>query len=165
MILNTLLGKKEKNEKGKKPVEGAGDSRDEAVEKKTKKTPRLSSKKRGSKRIVHTKRSFHRQKPRENEELVYVYDILKRPVITEKAAALSEKRVYTFLVSQSATKHTIARAIESRFKVTPCKICVINRPRKAKRIRIAGRERQFGSSTRRKRAYVYLKEGDTIQLS
>ncbi|MEN9614280.1 MAG: ribosomal subunit protein large subunit ribosomal protein [Candidatus Parcubacteria bacterium] len=84
-------------------------------------------------------------------------DVILRPRITEKAAALSEKKVFTFEVSESATKKQIAQAIIAQYKVTPVKIATVrNSGKKLFRKGIVG----FSAGV--KKAYVYLKEGDTI---
>ncbi len=84
-------------------------------------------------------------------------DVILRPRITEKAAGLSEKKVFTFEVSESATKKQIAQAIVAQYKVTPVKIATVrNYGKKLFRKGIVG----FSAGV--KKAYVYLKEGDTI---
>lgn len=124
--------------------------------------------KRRSNRTVHTKRSFHRKVRSEEEEAagrVNVYDVIEQPVITEKAANQSENRVYAFLVRDSANKHTVADAIEVLYGVRPTKVRIAKRPSKKKRIRIPGREREHGMTAQKKKAYVFLREGDTIKLT
>lgn len=84
-------------------------------------------------------------------------DVILRPRITEKAAGLSEKKVFTFEVTESATKKQIAQAIIAQYKVTPVKIATVrNYGKKLFRKGIVG----FSAGV--KKAYVYLKEGDTI---
>ena len=136
--------------------------------KQDKKNVALGRKKRTrSNRVVHTKRSFHRRGRQEDEEVrrVNVYDIIERPVITEKAANQSENRVYTFLVRGSANKHTVADAVEVLYGVRPTKVRIAKRPSKRKRIRLPGREREYGMTAQKKKAYVFLREGDTIKLT
>lgn len=87
--------------------------------------------------------------------------VLVAPRITEKAMKLGEKNVYTFEVARSATKHEVRDAVKKFFGVTPVSVNIVNKA-----------PRQFkSSSTRRvktehgiKKAYVYLKKGDTISL-
>ena len=45
------------------------------------------------------------------------YEIIKRPIITEKTTKLAETGVYTFEVDKKANKIEIANAIEEIFKV------------------------------------------------
>ena len=120
--------------------------------------------KKRSNRVMHTKRSFHR-KERNDADRVNVYDVIERPVVTEKAANQSERRIYTFLVHGSANKHTVADAVEVLYGVRPKKIRIAKRPPKRKRIRISGKEREYGMTAQKKKAYVFLREGDTIKLT
>ena len=85
------------------------------------------------------------------------YDIIKRPIITEKSALLAEKAVYTFEVAKDANKIEIAKAVEKAFKVTVEKVTVVNVLPKAKRV---GQHAGFKSAY--KKAYVTLKAGDKI---
>ena len=84
------------------------------------------------------------------------------PRITEKAAGLSGKSVYTFNIPLSATKRDVALAIKAEYKVTPLKINIVRTP--ASRVRLRTR-RGFGTTTRSKKAYVFLKKGDRIEFS
>ena len=123
-----------------------------------------SSKKTRSNRVVHTKRSWNK-KSVDAKELVHVYDYLKKPIITEKTAAATEKGIYTFRVDHRATKHDIMNAIEARYNIVPEKVRIAKVASKPKRVRIPGQERSIGYTTGGKKAYVYLKKGDTIQLT
>ena len=132
---------------------------------KTNKAFDLKSRKNRTRRTVHTKRPFHRKQKQDVKTMVNVYDLIERPVVTEKVAALSEKRTYAFFIRPSATKHTVADAVEALYGVRPIKVRITKNAPKKKRIRIAGREREFGVTARRKKAYVFLKEGDSIRLT
>jgi large subunit ribosomal protein L23 len=85
--------------------------------------------------------------------------VILRPHITEKAGLLSTKNVYTFEVSPRATKITIAKAIESIFKVVPVKVAVVTV--RAEKIVFRGKR---GTTSGGKKAYVTLKEGDKIDF-
>ena len=61
------------------------------------------------------------------------YDIIKRPVITEKSMALTQDRKYTFLVAKDANKIVIGKAVEEIFGVKVAKVNTINMDGKAKR--------------------------------
>ncbi len=88
-------------------------------------------------------------------------NVLLRPRITEKAVAGSERRVYTFEVHQSATKYQIRDAVIALFKVTPVKVNIVKKSPRQFMSRNKGRViKQAGL----KKAYVYLREGDTINL-
>jgi large subunit ribosomal protein L23 len=63
-----------------------------------------------------------------------VYDIIIKPVITEKSmAGLSEKK-YTFYVAPDANKTEIKKAVEEIFKVTVSQVRTIKLPGKWKRM-------------------------------
>ena len=61
------------------------------------------------------------------------YDIIKRPVITEKSMALTQDRKYTFLVAKDANKIQIGKAVEEIFGVKVAKVNTINMQGKQKR--------------------------------
>lgn len=85
--------------------------------------------------------------------------IIKRPHITEKSTTLSEGRAYTFVVDARANKKEIEEAVKEVYKVTPVKVRVMNVSGKTTRRRgIKGRTASF------KKAIVFLKEGDSIEL-
>lgn len=89
-------------------------------------------------------------------------DVLMRPRVTEKAADLSSSNVYTFDVRPSATKKEISDAIKALYKVTPIKVNVVNTP--AKRVSIRNR-RGFGKTSASRKAYVFLKKGEQINIA
>lgn len=88
--------------------------------------------------------------------------ILTSPRITEKGAYLAASGVYVFNVSRDANKAEIAEAIRGIFKVTPRKVTVVTVPRKTVRTRNTN---QPGKTRGGKKAYVYLKKGDTIEIA
>lgn len=88
-------------------------------------------------------------------------DVILRPRITEKAGIANEAlNVYTFEVSKNATKKTVAHAVKSLYKVTPLKIRTINLPRKEVFTR-----GHFGHQPAVKKALVFLKKGDKIDIA
>ncbi len=88
--------------------------------------------------------------------------VLMRPRITEKASMHQAIGVYTFNVAESATKTQIAEAVRAAYKVTPRAVRIVSVPSKTKRNMRTGRT---GVKTGGKKAYVYLKKGETITLS
>jgi len=88
--------------------------------------------------------------------------ILKGPRITEKASYLAQDNCYVFDVTSAANKGSVAAAIRAVYKVTPRKVTVVRTPRKRVMTRGTNRAGQTASG---KKAYVYLKKGDTIELS
>ena len=87
--------------------------------------------------------------------------IIISPRITEKGAYLAEQSCYVFNVSSRANKGEIAAAVKEIFKVTPRKVTIINTQPKMKITRGTNRK---GQSAMRKKAYVYLQKGQTIEL-
>ena len=86
--------------------------------------------------------------------------ILIRPRITEKATDLStNNNAYVFNVLKSATKKSIAKAVEVAYKVKPLKVAVVAIPRK--QVTVRGKRGVTGGG---KKAYVYLKQGDKIEV-
>jgi len=88
--------------------------------------------------------------------------VLKNPRITEKASVHQSIGVYTFDVETSATKTQIAEAIRAVYKVTPRKIRIVQVPLKRTRSIRTGRA---GVKIGGKKAYVYLKNGETITIA
>jgi large subunit ribosomal protein L23 len=91
-----------------------------------------------------------------------VAHVLKNPRITEKAGMHQSIGVYTFDVAQSATKPQIAQAMRDVYKVSPRKIAIITVPSKQTRSMRSG---QRGMKAGGKKAYVYLKKGETITIA
>lgn len=88
--------------------------------------------------------------------------VIRRPRLTEKAANLSSLNVYTFDIAQGATKHDVLRAVVGLYKVTPVKVHVVNTKGKSVSLRT---RRGTGTTNRLRKAYVYLKKGDTIDFA
>ena len=88
------------------------------------------------------------------------YDLIKKPVITEKATMASEAGAVVFEVAMSATKPQIKEAVESVFGVKVTAVNTVVTKGKVKKFR--GRP---GERSDRKKAYVTLAEGNTIDVS
>lgn len=88
--------------------------------------------------------------------------ILLAPRITEKGAYLNEAGVYVFNVAISANKKEIADAVRAMFKVTPRAVRIAAVPRKKVMTRGSNR---VGQTAGGKKAYVFLKQGDKIDLA
>jgi len=87
--------------------------------------------------------------------------VLVKPRLTEKAVADSERNVYTFVVSKTASKRDIVDAVRAFYQVTPRKVNTSKSDPRRYRSRVKGRVvREAGL----KKAYVYLKPGDSITL-
>lgn len=86
-------------------------------------------------------------------------DLVRRPIVTEKATMLLENNQYTFEVDPRATKPEIKAAIEDLFEVQVLGVNTQNPPRKKRRIgRFLGHRAQY------KRAIVTLAPGNSITL-
>lgn len=91
-----------------------------------------------------------------------VAHVLKNPRITEKASDMQAMSVYCFDVEGSATKPQIASAVRSVYKVSPRKIRIVHIPAK---IRRSARTGKSGTKIGGKKAYVYLRSGETITIA
>jgi len=87
------------------------------------------------------------------------FQIIKRPVVSEKSAHLAGDRKYTFEVDRNANKIQIKEAIEEIFDVKVAKVNVINAPRKAKRV-----GQYTGWTAAISKAIVTLEEGYKIDI-
>jgi large subunit ribosomal protein L23 len=113
------------------------------------KEPKVVASRAGSKMIVTSGVDFSHD----------LASVIVRPRVTEKATASSESGVYVFEVSKNSTKTKIAKAVSVMYKVIPMKIRVVNLP--AKSVFIRGK---WGKKSPIKKAYVYLKKGDKIEI-
>lgn len=86
-------------------------------------------------------------------------NVIIAPVITEKSAIQRENNVYTFKVAKDANKIQIKKAIEEAFGVKVEKVNTLNTKAKSKRV-----GRYTGMTKTYKKAYVTLKDGDSIEL-
>jgi len=89
-----------------------------------------------------------------------LYDVIRKPIITEKATMASEANAVVFEVAIGANKPQIKEAVESLFNV---KVKAVNTTiTKGKVKRFKG---QLGQRKDVKKAYVTLEEGNTIDVS
>ena len=107
-----------------------------------------------------------------------IWDVLKAPVITEKALQMKEesthdirdsknkktikrdRQVLAFRVANNASKHAIKAAVETIFKVKVDEVRVINyRGKTVRRGRTIGRKSDY------KKAYVTLKPGQRVDYA
>jgi large subunit ribosomal protein L23 len=107
-----------------------------------------------------------------------IWEVLKAPVITEKALQMKEtstmnirdsknkktirrdRQVLAFRVADDANKHAIKRAVEAIFKVKVDEVRVVNyRGKTVRRGRTTGRKSDW------KKAYVTLKPGHSIDYA
>ncbi len=90
---------------------------------------------------------------------VHPYQVVVRPLITEKATILAGDRKYAFEVDRRANKNQIREAIELAFNVRVTKVNTMKVPGKTRRI-----GRGYSHSPNWKKAIVTLVEGDSIQI-
>jgi ribosomal protein L23 len=88
--------------------------------------------------------------------------VLRHARITEKATMNELSSVYVFDISPRATKRDVIRAVQSIYNVTPRMIRVSSIPTKSTRNQRTG---VTGTKRGGKKAYVYLKRGETISIS
>lgn len=88
-----------------------------------------------------------------------LYEVLRRPLITEKHSAQQAQGKYAFEVTMAATKPQIKQAVEKAFKVQVTTVNVL---------RVAGKTRRRGRQVLPahpwKKAVVTLKPGDKIEI-
>ena len=87
------------------------------------------------------------------------YDIIIRPIITERAMSGAADKKYVFEVAKDANKVEIRQAIEAIFNVKVVKVNTLNVKSKPKRVRY-----QEGRTRTWKKAMVTLAEGETIEI-
>ncbi len=90
---------------------------------------------------------------------MHSYEVLRRPLITEKNTMLVEQNKYAFEVARNANKPQIKEAVEKAFKVKVSSVNVMRVPGKMRR---AGRGR--GLTSPWKKAVVTLEPGNKIEL-
>ena len=88
------------------------------------------------------------------------YDVIRKPIITEKATMASEANAVVFEVAIGANKPQIKEAVEGLFGVKVKVVNTIVTKGKVKRFR-----GQLGKRKDIKKAYVILAEGNTIDVS
>ena len=90
---------------------------------------------------------------------LHPYQVILRPLITEKETNLTSENKYVFEVDVKANKHQIRNAVTTAFNVRVIKVNTMN---------VHGKMRRFGRNYSRtrdwKKAIVTLVEGDSIQL-
>ena len=91
---------------------------------------------------------------------IFAYDLIKKPIVTEKSSLLSENNQVIFEVKVTATKLEIKKAIESIYSV---KVKAVNT------IRVKGKVKRFrgivGKRAEIKKAIVSLADGQSIDIN
>ncbi|MEN3013294.1 MAG: 50S ribosomal protein L23 [Endomicrobiia bacterium] len=90
---------------------------------------------------------------------INIYQILKRPIITEKTTKLRQNGIYVFEVDINASKSAIKEAVEKIFNVDVLKV---------RTIKMKGKLRRFGRyegyKPDWKKAIVKIKPGQSIKM-
>ncbi|MDD5702749.1 MAG: 50S ribosomal protein L23 [Dehalococcoidales bacterium] len=88
-----------------------------------------------------------------------LFEVLRRPLVTEKNTILQSQGKYAFEIAREANKDQVKQAVEKAFKVTVTAVNVMT---------VRGRERRVGrrviAESSWKKAVVTLKPGDKIQI-
>ena len=87
------------------------------------------------------------------------YDIIVRPIITEKSTSITESGKYTFEVQQGANKVEVKKAVEELFKVDVTAVNMINTQRKRRRV-----GKYEGLRPAVQKAIVTLAEGQKLDV-
>ncbi|OGO60500.1 MAG: 50S ribosomal protein L23 [Chloroflexi bacterium RBG_19FT_COMBO_48_23] len=90
---------------------------------------------------------------------MHLYEVVRRPLITEKATLMKEQNRYAFEVAGGANKRQIKEAVEAGFKVNVVKVRVMNVPGKMRRI-----GRRYVMTPSWKKAIVTLESGQKIEF-
>ncbi len=87
------------------------------------------------------------------------FDVLRRPIISEKGTMQLSITKYTFEVDMRANKQQVAAAVEQVFKVDVTDVNVLTVPGKRRRV-----GRHHAMTPKWKKAIVTLKEGQRIDV-
>ena len=94
-----------------------------------------------------------------NRDTRLLIDLIKYPIITDKATRLLESNQYSFATDSKAGKTDIKLAIEYLFQVKVTSVNTYNTPKKTRRI-----GKFLGNKANYKRAIITLASGDSINL-
>jgi large subunit ribosomal protein L23 len=90
---------------------------------------------------------------------MHLYEVLRKPLITEKSTDLQSLNKYAFEIANDANKPQIKQAIETAFKVKVTGVNVVTMPGKSRRM-----GRRIIQSPPWKKAIVTLQPGDKIEF-
>ena len=90
---------------------------------------------------------------------MHLYEVLRRPLITEKNTELQVQNKYVFEIAEEANKPLVKQAVEKAFKVRVTGVNMITVPGKTRRV---GRRQVLTRSW--KKAIVTLQPGDKIEF-
>ncbi|MFH1647309.1 MAG: 50S ribosomal protein L23 [Chloroflexota bacterium] len=90
---------------------------------------------------------------------MHLYEVLRRPLITEKSTLLQAQGKYAFEIANAANKPMVKQAVEKAFKVKVTGVNVVTMRGKMRRV---GRQQVLTRSW--KKAIVTLQPGDKIEF-
>lgn len=90
---------------------------------------------------------------------MHLYEVLRRPLITEKSTTLQIQGKYVFEIAKEANKPQVKQAVEKAFKVKVNNVNVIIVPGKTRRV-----GRRLIQTRSWKKAVVTLRPGDKIEF-
>ena len=90
---------------------------------------------------------------------MHLYDVLRRPLVTEKNTILQAQNKYAFEVAKEANKPQIKQAVEKAFKVRVTGVNVTKVSGKTRRV-----GRRMVQTPPWKKAVVTLRPGDKIEI-
>ena len=89
------------------------------------------------------------------------WQVIRKPLVTEKSMANQQKNVYTFIVDPSANKPEVKHAVEKAFNVKVQEVRTLKMKGKRKRMKNMFLE---GQRKDVKKAFVTLKEGYRLDI-
>ena len=96
----------------------------------------------------------------QNLNLARDYDLIRKPIVTEKSSFAAEAGKYIFEVSVDADKNSVKKAVQNIFKVTVAAVNILNVKGKVKFFKgTKGFRKDY------KKAIVTLDKGQTIDFS
>jgi large subunit ribosomal protein L23 len=90
---------------------------------------------------------------------MHLYEVLRRPVVTEKSTELQTRNKYAFEIAKGANKPMIKQAVETAFKVKVTGVNVVSMKGKKRRV-----GRRMVMTAPWKKAIVTLRAGDKIEF-
>ena len=90
---------------------------------------------------------------------MHLFDVLQRPLVTEKNTILQAQNKYAFEVAGGATKPQIKQSVEKAFRVKVINVNIVNVSGKSRRV-----GRRLYNTPPWKKAIVTLREGDKIEF-
>jgi large subunit ribosomal protein L23 len=114
----------------------------------------------GSKKNKTAKKAEETKIEKTGEVSAFPKMVLIKPRITEKASFKAEMdNVFVFEVTKDSNKKSISKAVSELYKVNPVRVNITTNP--SKNVFVRGKK---GVKSGVKKAYVYLKKGDKIEL-